>query len=466
VAEAPYLEALHDYVVHGVLPFHTPGHHQGRGAPANLVKLLGKRALQADITQVLGMDDIHRPHSVTRRAQELAAEAYGADHSYFLVNGSTAGNHAMLLATLRPGDTVLVPRNAHRSVAAGLVLADARPVWYLPAWNEELGVFEAPDRASLAPALTAHPDARALLLSNPTYYGAAGDVGALVELARSRGLVVLADEAWGAHLPFHPELPESAVAAGADLTVHSTHKVLAGLTQASMLHLRGARVDRDRLEAVLKMLQSTSPSCLLLASLDAARLQMATHGRSLLDRLLELAARARTGLGERARLYQPPQGDPTRIAFAVPGYTGYEVERELRAGANLQIEMADRRLAVVQLTIGHKRKEVDRLVAAVRALPGRPPRSERLPRFILPPQILTPRQAFDANREAIPLETSGGRVSAETVGIYPPGIPLICAGEEITPEVLVELVAEREAGASLQGGHDPELRAIHVVTPA
>lgn len=459
MAEAPYLEALREYVTGGVLPFHTPGHHQGRGAPANLVELLGKAALQADITQVLGMDDIHRPHSVTARAQELAAEAYGVDATYFLVNGSTSGNHAMLLAALKPGDSVLVPRNAHRSVVAGLVLADARPVWYLPPFDPELGIFHAPEPSFLDD----HPEARALLISSPTYYGAAADVDELVQRAHARGLVVLADEAWGAHLAFHPDLPRSAVAAGADLTVHSTHKVLSGLTQASMLHLRGRRIERGRLEAAVRMLQSTSPSCLLLASLDAARLQMVTEGRRLLDRLLTLATGARERLGE---VYQPPRLDPTRIAFRVPGYTGYEVERELRERANLQIEMADRRLAVVQLTVGHTPEEVDRLVAAVRSLPARPPRPERRTRFILPPQILTPRQAFDADREAIPLENSRGRISAETVGVYPPGIPLVCAGEEITPEVLAELVAEREAGASLQGGRDPYLRVIDVVTSA
>ena len=457
MAEAPFLEAVCRYRDLGVLGFNVPGHLQGRGASPALRDVVG---LAGDITQVWGMDDIHRPHGVTAEAQRLAAEAYGADQTWFLVNGTTSGVHAMLLAALRPGDTVLVPRNAHRSVMGGLVLAEARPVYYLPPFDPVMGVHAAAGPEDVEPFLDAHPEARAVLFTHPTYYGAAANVRGLVALAHERGVLALADEAWGPHLAFHPDLPLSAVAAGADLVVQSSHKLLAALSQASMLHLVGERVNRARLESVLKLLLTTSPSTLLVASLDAARAQMVREGRSLLDGVLELARYARQHL---PGVFLTD--DPTRLVFARAGYTGYELERILREEANLQLEMVDRRRAVAQLTWGHTLADVERLVAAVQALPARLPVPERRGHFPLPPLRLTPRQAFDADREAIPLEASLGRVSAETIGVYPPGIPLICAGEEITAEVLTELVAEREAGAPLQGGQDPYLRAIHDVTP-
>ena len=487
--ETPYFDALEQYVETEVLTFHVPGHQQGRGMPKRFRDFIAKNGLKADITQVLGMDDIHRPETVCKRAQELAAEAYGMDHSYFLINGSSSGNQSMVLAALRPEDVVLVPRNAHRSTTAAVILSGARPVFYEPPYDEDMHVDHAPTVEIVRAALDRHPETKAMLFTSPTYYGATADVHGLVELGHSRGVMVLADEAWGAHLHFHPDLPASAVEAGADIVVQSTHKLLAGMSQASMLHLKGDRVDRGRLEAVLKMFLSTSPSCLLVASLDVARHQMVHEGQALLGRAIELANLARDGINKipGMRCFGPELlerpgvhgWDPTRLTISAAGlgFTGYEVERYLRFEHNIQIELSELFNVVALLTIGHEEEHVHRLVTALEQLPYAThtfDMAERLSMFEkkagkkfelpdFPPQALTLRQAFDAPYQTVPLEESAGRVCAELITPYPPGIPVICPGEVINEEIIEYLKVELSAGARIQGCFDQELKTIRVV---
>lgn len=485
----PYFDALLEYTGQGVLSFHVPGHQQGKGAPERFRRFLRDRAMAADITQVLGMDDIHHPCSVVKEAQELAAQAYGADYTYFLINGSTAGNHIMVLAALRPDDVVIVPRNVHRSTIGALILSGARPVFVEPEYDSEMVVDHGVTPEAVRRALDRHPEARALYFVSPTYYGYTGDVEGLVALGRERGVMVLADEAWGAHLRFHPDLPVSAVEAGADLVINSTHKLLSGMTQASMLHLRGDRVDRGRLEAVLKLFLSTSPSCLLVASLDVARHQMATRGEALLSRALEAAAWAREEINRipGLRCYGPEVvgrpgaagWDPTRLVVTARdlGFTGYEVERILRYHHNIQLEMSELFNVVALVTIGHSAEDLERLVEAFRTLPGHPREfdiRERLQRLEkrrgkpfelpdFPEQRLTLRQAFDSPYRTVPLAQAVGCISAEMVTPYPPGIPVVCPGEVITQELVDYLVMELAAGAHIQGPFDPALKTIRVV---
>jgi arginine decarboxylase len=467
-SQAPFFDSLARYVRAQVLSFHMPGHQQGRGAPAEFVELIGPNALAADITQVQGMDDIHRPTSGCLQAQRLAAQAYGSEHCYFLVNGSTCGNHAMLMAALNPGDRVLVPRNAHSSVMGGLLLSEAEPVFYQPPFDPEMGIFHP---ASLE-NLPEDAQARALFFTSPSYYGAAADAKSLVEWARQRDLLVLVDEAWGAHLAFHPDLPGSAVAAGADLVVQSSHKLVAGMSQAAMLHLTGPRIDRARLEATLRLLQTTSPNTLLVASLDCARRQLAEHGHHLLDRVLHLAEQARQGLGAAgAQVWHHRPGvhhwDASRVVFSLPGWSGYELDARLRREHNLQVEMSDIQNLVVLITPGHEIHHVHRLVEAVQELAAQSPerpakkRQARLPG--LPERRMSLKQAFLAGWESVPLSKAAGRVCVDTVCPYPPGIPWLLPGEVPSPALIEELLTELAAGVIIQGAHDPELETVRVV---
>ncbi|MBX3167145.1 MAG: aminotransferase class I/II-fold pyridoxal phosphate-dependent enzyme [Candidatus Eremiobacteraeota bacterium] len=469
---APYFDSLVSYVEAGVLSFHMPGHQQGAGAPGEFVDLIGQGALRADITQVQGMDDIHRPFDGCLRAHQLAAQAYGSERCYFLVNGSTCGNQAMLLASLDPGEVVLVPRNAHSSTVGGLLLSEARPVYYQPPFDAEMGVFHVASPDSVLAVMERNPGARALFLTSPSYYGAAADVDALVALARQRDMLVLVDEAWGAHLAFHPRLPRSAVWAGADLVVQSSHKLVCGLSQAAMLHANGQRVDRARLESVLRLLQTTSPSCLLVASLDTARRQLAQEGRALLDQVLGLADQARAGLeAVGATVWARRPGvhdwDDSRLVFRLPGFSGYEVERRLRREHNIQLEMSDSHNLVALITPGHTRQSIDRLLTAVSRLAGQAPeklpdgRRPHLPE--LPESRLSLKQAFLARWESVPLSKAAGRICVDTVCPYPPGIPWLLPGEVPSPALIEELQAELAAGVTIQGAYDPQLETVRVV---
>lgn len=470
---APYFEALQHYVDSQVLTFHVPGHQQGMGAPAEFGAFLSKHGWPADITQVLGMDDIHRLESVCQEAQELAAQAYEADKSYFLINGSSCGNHAMLMATLRPGDKVLMARNSHRSAMGGLMLSGAQAAYFETPYDPEMRVFQAPTVESVREALDRVGEVKALFFTSPTYYGAAADTKALVELARSRGVLVLVDEAWGAHLAFHPELPQSAVAAGADLVVQSTHKMVSGLTQTAMLHLNGASVDRSRLESVLRLLQSTSPSCLLVASMDATRRQMALHGRQLLEDVLRLAHQTRERIQalEGISCFGKPdsvdQFDPTRLTICASerGYNGYELELFLREEHNIQVELSDLFNVIALFTLGHKKSHADRLLEALEALPMGPPANlpQAKPSLALPQAPLTLQQAFQSEHESVALESAVGRISAEMLTTYPPGIPVICPGELFRRDLLDYIRLEYEAGSRIEGAFDPTLRTVRVI---
>lgn len=469
---APFFEALAAYVEGDVLGFHMPGHGQGRGLPRPFHELLARHGMAADITQVLGMDDILHPESVTGYAQELAAELYGADQTYFLVNGSSVGIHAMLLAALRPGETVLVPRNAHRSTLGGLQLSGARAVFYPVPFSSELGAALCADPADLEEALLVCPEAKALFLTTPSYYGATADVQRIVELAHGRGLLVLVDEAWGAHLRFHPELPPSALDAGADLVVQSTHKLLPGLSQAAMLHVRGPRVDRKRLRDALNLLQSTSPNTLLVASLDVARRQMAEEGLSHWSRVLDLCARAREQVNRLPGFrcfgaeMEGRRGccrfDLSRLVISVPG-TGFEWERYLRAEHNIQVEMSDLYNLVALVLPGHTHEELQRLVEALAAGPhGERAAVPSLSQPWVRPEM-TLREAFDAPHRTVPAGQAVGKVCAEAISPYPPGIPVLLPGEVIQAEQVDILRRLREAGARLQGAADPELETIRVI---
>ena len=489
-SSTPFFDALRDYVNDGVVSFHTPGHKHGVGMHRRFRDFVGDNVLKIDLTQVLGLDDLSQPEGPIKLAQELAAEAYGADRSYFLVNGSSVGNQAMLMTAVRPGGVVLLPRNCHKSALSGLILSGARPVYLKPELDRELCIDHAVTPATVEAGMRAEPDAAAVFLTSPTYYGATADLAAIAEIVHARGKMLLVDEAWGSHLHFHPELPQSATAAKADACVNSTHKLLGAMSQSAMLHVVGDRIDIGRLESTLRIFASTSPQLALVASLDVARMQMATEGEALLGRALALARDARARLNAIPGIHcMGPEHigrpgvagyDETRIVVNVGGLgvTGYDADVILRQQYKIQFDLSDRFNLVGTITIGDTERSVDALVNAIAdfareqmsgggsahasdaSLQLRDGAAE-LPS--IPMAVVTPREAFLSEYVEVPFNESAGRISVEVITPYPPGIPIICPGERITDDTIDYLLRELQAGVHIQGPVDDSLRTVRVL---
>jgi arginine/lysine/ornithine decarboxylase len=478
---APYLEALQEYASVPRSVFHTPGHIQGRGSHEMLGQLFGPETLKLDLCTGLGALD-GRHGSALEQAEELAAAAYGADRSWFLVNGSTSGNQIMVISVCHPGDVILTSRNTHKAVISALILAGARPVYLPPELDPASHIAHGVTPATVEAGLRAYPRAKGVLIVSPTYYGTCSDVAGIAEAAHRHGVPLLVDEAWGPHLPFHPDLPSHAMALGADAAVTGTHKLIGSVTQASMLHVQGPLIDQDRVEVVSKLVLSTSPSCLLYASLDVARMQMATEGEQLLHETIGLAQEARSLLREHPRLscidktligsYGVQAIDPTRLCVNVvgTGHTGYEVDRILFESFDISVEMSDFANVLANVTIGHDRESVERLTSSLLAVADKlndpaPPVAGFLESGLvhLPEQVFSPTQAFHAPQERVALADAVGRVSAELAASYPPGIPVVVPGERFTPELVEYLRLQVKAGCRIVGPRDPELKTIQVV---
>ena len=475
-ARVPMLAALGRYQEAIAAPFSAPGHKRGAGAGAGVRAQLGD-AFAADVW--LGVAD-HDP--AQRAAEDLAAAAWGAERAFFLVNGSSSGTQAFLLAALGPGDEVVAGRDAHQSLLTGLILTGARPVWVKPRLHPELELSLGVAPADVAAALDAHPRAKLVAVTSPTYHGVASDVAGVVAVAHARGVPVYVDEAWGPHFPFHPALPAPAMASGADGAVTSPHKVLSALRQGALLNVRGERVDADRVGTTLRLTQTTSPSMAILASLDACRQQLVSEGEALLERAVGLAFAARRRLAALPGvevLGGPQLGetayDPTRLVLDVRGLgrTGFVVERTLRERFGVAPAMADAGSVVCALGLGDSAESVDRLVAAVADLAAaRPGRQEvaAVPRGgahgeVGAPgsQACSPREAFFAAGRSVSLRSAVGAVAAEPVVPYPPGIPLILPGEVVAAEKVEWLLAGLAQGMRVRGPADPTLGSLRVV---
>jgi lysine decarboxylase len=475
IGAAPLARAAEEFLARGDAHFSIPGHKRN---PA----LVGDRpALLADMPHLCGVDDIRGSRDLLGQAQRLAARAWGADRTWFSVSGSTMANQAMCLAAGAPGDRVVVARTSHRSVLAGLVLAGLDPVWVRPDVEPASGLALAvpPDRVERA--LAAHPGAKAVILVEPSYLGVTSDVAAIARIAHRHGAALLCDQAWGAHFAFHPALPDCAVAAGADLVVLSGHKTLTAFSQGALLHAvdRGF-ADLDRLDAAVEALSTTSASGLIHASIDSARALMERDGAALVGRALELAERFRARIdgfqGARCldeRLLAHPSVhavDPLKLVVDLcgTGVDGFQVERDLRADG-VVLEMADRTVLVPLLTIGDDRRSVDRLIEALRRSLARRAGTATSPAVAgaawrtVPQPVLSPRGAFFAPHERVPADRAAGRVAAEIVAPYPPGIPALVPGELITAELLEALREEARAGTRMAGAADPALDSLLVV---
>ncbi|MBF2084186.1 MAG: aminotransferase class I/II-fold pyridoxal phosphate-dependent enzyme [Thermoleptolyngbya sp. C42_A2020_037] len=470
----PLLMTLRDCAQRPHAPFYTPGHKRGRGIPAPMRELLGDRPFLADLPELPELDNLFAPEGAILQAQELAADLFGAAQTWFLANGSTCGIEAAVLATCGPGDALILPRNCHQAAIAALVLSGAIPVFVQPDYDPDWGIAHGVSPGAIAATLAQHPNAKAVMLVYPTYYGACGDIGAIAQLAHQRGIPLIVDEAHGAHFAFHPDFPTPSLAAGADIVVQSTHKVLGAMTQASMLHCQGDRVEPDRLSRALRLVQSTSPSYLLLASLDAARWQLAQHGLELMQRTLDLAAIARTQLAQipNLRLLTADQActpgfialDPTRLTVDVSGLglSGFAADEILHTKLGVTAELPGLTHLSFILSLGNTLADIEQLVTGFQilaqsvqpadGLEACSPCGEGIAHSAIEAEpVLSPRAAFLARSEVVPLEQAGDRLAAETVCPYPPGIPLLIPGERISRGALQLLKAVLAQGGTVTG---------------
>lgn len=483
--QTPLLDALKANAARPHAPFYTPGHKLGEGISQPLADLLGKAVFRADLTELADLDNLFAPQGVIQEAQQLAAEAFGASQTWFLVNGSTCGIEAAILATCGMGDKIILPRNVHSSAIAGLILSGAIPIFLNPEYDPVLDIAHSITPNAVQSALQQHPDAKAVLTVYPTYYGVCGDLNAIANITHQYNIPLLVDEAHGAHFAFHPELPTPALAAGADLTVQSIHKVLGAITQASMLHVQGNRIDCDRISKALQLLQSTSPSYLLLASLDAARQQMAIYGKMLMSRTLQLADEARTKISQIPGLsiLEIPSPaykggfvalDKTRLTITVSGLglTGFEADEILDEKFAVTAEFASLQHLTLIISLGNIPADIEQLVQGFTTIAKEYRRTnlnvkshlwQDFVSTLSPALHFSPREAFFAVSEILPLIQTSDRICAEIVCPYPPGIPVLMPGEIITKPVLDYLQQIQAMGGFISGCADTSLKTLKVV---
>ena len=477
----PLADAVLRYAGLGVLPMHTPGHKGGRGAHPMLRRFFTEEGLRSDVSLSAELDDLHAPTGCIRAAEELAAETYGADAAYFMVNGTTGAIHTMLMAALVPGETILVPRNVHRSIVGAMILTGVRPVYLQPEIDTRLGIAMGVSLRTVEAAVREHPEARAVLLVYPTYYGVATELSAIADFLHAQGKLLLVDAAHGAHFAFSDALPTSAMAAGADLAAESTHKLLGSLTQTSMLLARSGRVPTERIRAASGVIQSTSPNEVLLASLDLARAQMAEEGQERLAAAIRAAEELRRSINEIEGLwafgaeYMGADGmaalDPLKITVQMTGLglSGFAAEEELRR-RNVACELADARNVLMLLSYADGPRETARILAALRSMAEEHApmcTSRGAASFLALPPIpetaLAPRDAYFARSEHVDVWAAEGWVAAETIVFYPPGIPVLAPGDVIDGATLAYLRAMKAVGARVVGAADASLGTLTVI---
>lgn len=429
---------------------------------------------------MLGIDDLHNAHLQVKHAEELAAAAFGAERTKFLVGGTTVGNQAMLMSCLGPGDVVLAPHGCHRSFLSGLLLSGAALRSFPTSYCAELDCFLPPSLTQVLQALEDHPQARALFLTNPTYHGACCSLPEIVEAAHRREVLVLVDEAWGAHLAFCPELPASAVAAGADMVVQSLHKMAPALTPGALLHYRPRSVDCRRVDSVLRHLQTSSPSSLLVASMDCARRRLSLDGEQPWRRVVALSRhlqqRVRGLDGWICPSKEPPQWDPTRVSLGATelGYSGHQLAAWLRQ-KGVQVEMSEAAGVLLLLLPGHSEKEVQSLGELLQTLTPRTP-DQKLQHLrslsrahghhlsaVKPEHRITVREAFHARSTTVPIREAVDRICSDSIYCYPPGVALVYPGQRLDRSLLDLLETHLSLGGSVQGGVDPVTGTVSVL---
>ncbi|MFJ4876996.1 aminotransferase class I/II-fold pyridoxal phosphate-dependent enzyme [Streptomyces sp. NPDC088745] len=482
-SEAPVLEALAAYHERDELGFTPPGHKQARGADPEVRKVLGDAVFCGDVLASGGLDDRRTRNRILERAEELMADAVHADHTFFSTCGSSLSVKAAMLTVAAPHEKLLVSRDAHKSVVAGLILCGIEPVWIDPQWDPVRHLAHPPSPEAYDKAFAAHPDARGALVTSPTPYGAAADLSALAEVCHRRSRPLIVDEAWGAHLPFHPGLPSWAMDAGADICVTSIHKMGSGLEQGSVFHLQGDLVDPDALALRADLLGTTSPSVLLYAGIDGWRRQMALHGERLMDHALEVAATARESIEAIDGMHVNDSADfcgpgaaagfdplPVVIDLSGLGISGYRAADWLREHHHIDLHLFDHRRVSAQITHADDATTVARLLDALRSLADHreePAGGKRVqvptPADLRMEQAVLPRDAFFARTDDVPLAEAEGRIAAEMMTPYPPGIPVVLPGERLTEPVLTYLRTGVEAGMNVPDATDSGLDTVRVM---
>lgn len=478
--QTPLFSGLLEHANKNPIQFHIPGHKKGVGMDSEFRDFIGKNALSIDLINIGPLDDLHAPKGIIKQAQDLAAEAFGADYTFFSVQGTSGAIMAMVMTVCGPGDKIIVPRNVHKSIMSAIIFSGAIPIFIHPEVDEELGISHGITTDAVEKALVQNPDAKGVLVINPTYFGVSADLKKIVEIAHSYDVPVLVDEAHGVHIHFHEELPMSAMQAGADMAATSVHKLGGSMTQSSILNVRGSLVSPKRVQSILSMLTTTSTSYLLLASLDVARKQLAVKGHELIQQTIELAQYMRREINEIQHLFCVGEEileteaafdyDPTKLIISVKelGLTGYEVEKWLRGMHNIEVELSDLYNILCIVTPGDTKTEADILINALKDLSKlRREKAEQAHTKVLLPDIpllaLTPRDAFYAETELVPFDESEGRIVAEFIMVYPPGIPIFIPGEIVTKDNLLYIKKNIEVGLPVQGPENFDARMLRVI---
>ncbi len=473
---APVYEALESFRKNRIVPFDVPGHKRGRGNP-ELVELLGQQCVGLDVNSQKCLDNLCHPVSVIKDAEQLAAEAFGAEYAFLMVGGTTSSVQSMVLSVSKKGDKIILPRNVHRSVINALVLNGAIPVYVNPEMDQELGIALGMKVSQVEKAIRENPDAVAVLVNNPTYYGICSDLKSIVTLAHENDMKVLVDEAHGTHFYFGEDMPISAMAAGADLASVSMHKSGGSLTQSSFL-LVGKGVNAGYVRQIINLTQTTSASYLLLASLDISRRNLALRGKEEFAKVRKLAEYARIEINKIGGYYAYSTDlingdsiydfDTTKLTVNTLdlGLAGIEVYDILRDEYDIQLELGDIANVLAYISIGDRERETERLVSALAEIKRKYSKDSTkmyTQEYIDPKVVVSPQQAFYAEKESLPLMETAGRVCSEFVMCYPPGIPILAPGEQITADILEYIQYAKEKGCSMTGPEDEKIERLNVL---
>ena len=478
--ETPLFDVLMEYVDNDTIPFHVPGHKKGVGVDPEFKKFMGENPFKIDVTVFKLVDSLHHPTGAIKKAQELAADAYGSDAAFFSIHGTTGAIEAMIMSVVSDGDKIIIPRNVHKSVTGGVILSGAIPVYMQPELDKNVGIAHGVTPETVERTLKENPDAKAVLIINPTYYGVATDIVKISEIVHSYNIPLIVDEAHGPHLGFNDRLPVSGIAAGADICAQSTHKIIGALTQCSLLHVKAGRVDVHRVHQMLSMLQTTSPSYILMASLDCARRQIALHGKELLDYAIDLTNYARAEINKIPGYYCFGDDilgdpgvfaiDPTKLTITCRdlGITGYDLDMILASKYHIQVELSDLYNVLAVGSFGDTQESIDKLIAALKEISLEyhnkgAAKADFIDIPEIPEQILIPREAFNSVATSYLLDDSIGMISGEFLLAYPPGIPVLCPGERITKEIVDYVHHLKAVGLYVQGTEDPKVEYIKVV---
>jgi arginine decarboxylase len=473
---APLAAALLDYRKRRIVSFDVPGHKQGR-ANAELTNFLGKDCLSVDVNSMQMLDNLIHPVGVIKEAEELAADAFGAAASFFIVNGTSAAVQAMILSSLNPGEKIIMPRNVHRSAINALILARAVPVYINPGLDLELGIPLGAAVGDVEKAILRHPDAKAVLLNNPTYYGVCPDLNKIAKVVHAAGMRLLVDEAHGTHFYFSDQLPVAAMDAGADMSAVSLHKTGGSLTQSSILLLGKNVTDVGYVRQIINLTQTTSASYLLMSSLDLSRKNLALRGHDVFPRVIEYADYARTEINAIDGFYAFSREringgsffdfDETKLSVHTRsmGLSGIEVYDILRDEYQIQVEFGDLSNFLAVLSIGDRAVAIERLIAAlseISRLYKRDSSGLLTNEYIEPEVVMTPAEAFYVQAEQLPIEETLGRIAGEFVMCYPPGIPVLAPGERVTADALDYIRYAKEKGSRMTGTEDLDVERLWV----